>query len=142
MVTEYGMSPALGPVRLAAEPQAAYLGYDGGLDARVSPQTAAVGVSGAIAGVLSGYIVLFPKGIGRMFLFLGPFTRITRVPALMYLLFWFVMQFFNGVASLGVATAETGGVAYWAHIGGFVAGLLLAFLYKRFLTQPGWAPEA
>lgn len=90
-----------------------------------------VGASGAIAGVLSGYILLFPKGQVRMFLFLGPFTRITRVPALIYIGFWFISQFFNGIGSLGVATAETGGVAYWAHIGGFVAGLVLVWLYKQ-----------
>lgn len=87
-------------------------------------------------------IVLFPKGIVRMFLFMGPLTRIRRVPALLYIGFWFVTQFFNGVGSLGVATTETGGVAYWAHIGGFVAGLGLAWLYKRVLDRPQWPEEA
>ena len=56
-----------------------------------------VGASGVIAGVLSGYILFFPRGVVRMFLFLGPFTRITRIPALMYIGFWFVTQFFNGI---------------------------------------------
>lgn len=91
-----------------------------------------VGASGAIAGILSGYVLLFPKGVVRMFLFLGPLTRITRVPAVIYIGIWFITQFFNGVGSLGVATAETGGVAYWAHIGGFVAGLVLAWFYRVF----------
>lgn len=92
-------------------------------------QVPTIGASGAIAGVLSGYILLFPKGVVRMFLFLGPLTRIKRLPALLFIGFWFITQFFNGVGSLGVATAETGGVAYWAHIGGFVAGFGLAWLY-------------
>jgi membrane associated rhomboid family serine protease len=96
-------------------------------------QVPTIGASGAIAGVLSGYILLFPKGVVRMFLFLGPLTRIKRLPALLFIGFWFVTQFFNGVGSLGVATAETGGVAYWAHIGGFAAGLGLAWISKLFL---------
>jgi len=98
-------------------------------------QVPSVGASGAIAGVLSGYILLFPQGVVRMFLFMGPLTRIRRVPAVMYIAFWFITQFFNGVLSLGVATAETGGVAYWAHIGGFGAGLALAWLYKQFIGK-------
>lgn len=94
-----------------------------------------VGASGAIAGVLSGYVLFFPRGAVRMFLFLDPFTRITRIPALMYIGFWFVTQFFNGIGSLGVLTAETGGVAYWAHIGGFVGGMALAWLYRRVFSK-------
>lgn len=99
-----------------------------------------VGASGAIAGVLSGYILFFPRGAVRMFLFLGPFTRITRIPALMYIGFWFVTQFFNGIGSLGVITAETGGVAYWAHISGFVGGLALAWLFRRVLSKKSEVP--
>ena len=94
-----------------------------------------VGASGAIAGVLAGYILLFPKGRVRVFFFLGPLSRTTRVSALLYIGIWFITQFFSGIGSLGVATSETGGVAYWAHIGGFIAGLVLAFLFK-ILSQP------
>jgi membrane associated rhomboid family serine protease/nucleotide-binding universal stress UspA family protein len=93
---------------------------------------ATVGASGAIAGVLAAYIVLFPKGRVRVFFFLGPLSRTTRLSALVFVGVWFVTQFFNGVASLGVATAETSGVPYWAHIGGFAGGLVLAFLYRCF----------
>ncbi len=89
-----------------------------------------VGASGAIAGVLGGYILLFPSGIVRALVIYGPFLRIARVPAIAFLLFWFITQFLSGIASLGIATAETGGVAYWAHIGGFVMGLVLAGLHK------------
>jgi membrane associated rhomboid family serine protease len=88
-------------------------------------------VPAAIAGVLGGYLLLFPRGIVRMFLLLGPFIRITRVPALLFILFWFLTQFLNGVASLGVVMAETGGVAYWAHVGGFAGGLVVMWLYKQ-----------
>lgn len=91
-----------------------------------------VGASGAIAGVLAGYILLFPRGKVRVFFFLGPLSRTTRLSALLFVGVWFVTQFFNGMASLGVATAETAGVAYWAHIGGFASGLVLAFFFRLF----------
>jgi membrane associated rhomboid family serine protease len=90
-----------------------------------------VGASGAIAGVLGAYLVLFPKARVRVFFFLGPLSRVTRISALLYIGFWFVTQFFSGIGSLGVATAETGGVAYWAHIGGFAAGLALGLLSRQ-----------
>ena len=90
-----------------------------------------VGASGAIAGVLAAYVLLFPRGLVRAFLFLGPFIAIRRIPATFFILFWFVVQFFSGVASLGAKTAETGGVAYWAHIGGFVTGLAFAWISKK-----------
>jgi len=95
-------------------------------------QIPSVGASGAIAGVLAGYVILFPGGHVRALLFWGPFIRIARVSALLFIGFWFITQFFAGVASLGVPTAETGGIAYWAHIGGFLAGAILALLYKQF----------
>ncbi|NJD78700.1 MAG: rhomboid family intramembrane serine protease [Candidatus Methanoperedens sp.] len=96
-----------------------------------SSQIPGVGASGAIAGVLAGYIVLYPKGIVRMLLLFGIFFTITRVSAILFIIFWFITQLFIGVASLGVATAQTGGVAYWAHIGGFITGLVLAFVYRK-----------
>lgn len=95
-----------------------------------SSQVPTVGASGAVAGVLAAYVVLHPRGRVRMFLFLGPFSRIRFVPALAFIAFWFITQLWSGVASLGVDTAETGGVAYWAHLGGFVAGLALAAVYR------------
>jgi membrane associated rhomboid family serine protease len=83
----------------------------------------AVGASGAISGVLGGYLVLFPRNQVRVL------TRggIAHVPAIVVLGFWIFIQFINGIGSL-TATTETGGVAYMAHIGGFVAGLLLVKL--------------
>jgi len=83
----------------------------------------AVGASGAISGVLGGYLLLFPHNRVRVL------TRggIAQVPALVVLGFWIVIQLINGVGSV-TATAETAGVAYMAHIGGFVAGLVLVKL--------------
>lgn len=99
-------------------------------------QVPTVGASGAIAGILAGYILLFPKGRVRVFFFLGPFSRTTRISALIYVGFWFVTQFFSGIATLGVTTAETEGVAYWAHIGGFAAGLVMGWLFRLILDRP------
>ncbi|HKZ83691.1 MAG TPA: rhomboid family intramembrane serine protease [Anaerolineae bacterium] len=94
-----------------------------------------VGASGAIAGVLAAYLVLFPKGRVRVFFFLGPLSHTTRISAVLFIGFWFVTQFFSGIGSLGVPTAETGGVAYWAHIGGFDAGLVLVLVFRLFLSR-------
>jgi membrane associated rhomboid family serine protease len=82
-----------------------------------------VGASGAISGVLGGYLVLFPHNRVRVL------TRggIMSLPAIAVLGFWIVIQLINGLGSLAVRT-ETGGVAYMAHIGGFVAGLVLVKL--------------
>lgn len=84
-----------------------------------------VGASGAIAGVMGGYLLLFPKARVDIFLFLVVFFRIFPVPAWLMLGLWFAVQIFNGL-SIGTS----GGVAYWAHIGGFVIGAVL--------TLPVW----
>jgi membrane associated rhomboid family serine protease len=93
-----------------------------------------VGASGAIAGVLAGYLLLLPTGKVRIFFFLPPFSRIARIPAMFFISLWFVIQIFGGVMSLG-STSETGGVAYWAHVGGFIAGLALAFIYRETMKR-------
>jgi membrane associated rhomboid family serine protease len=87
-----------------------------------------VGASGAISGVLGGYIVMFASNKVRVLL--G--RAVTTVPAFMMIGLWIVLQFFNGVGSLQATTAETDGVAYAAHIGGFVAGVALTFLMRGF----------
>lgn len=84
-----------------------------------------VGASGAIAGVLAVYLVLYPAAPVRVLVPGFYMMRIARVPALLVLGFWFIIQLFNGVLSLGAATMATGGVAWFAHIGGFLAGLVV-----------------
>ena len=93
-----------------------------------------VGASGAIAGVLAGYLLLLPTGTVRILFFLPPFSRIARIPALFFISLWFILQIFGGAMSLG-STSESGGVAYWAHVGGFLAGLALAFVYKQIMRR-------
>jgi membrane associated rhomboid family serine protease len=84
-----------------------------------------LGASGAIAGVLGAYILLFPKA--KVSVLQG--QRVVPVPALIVIGLWFVLQLFSGIGSIA-DTSGTGGVAYMAHIGGFVAGLVLAFLFR------------
>ncbi len=84
-----------------------------------------LGASGAIAGVLGAYILLFPQG--RVRVLQG--QRIIQVPALIAIGLWIVLQLFSGIGSIA-DTADTGGVAYMAHIGGFVAGFVLTFVFR------------
>jgi membrane associated rhomboid family serine protease len=84
-----------------------------------------VGASGAISGVLAAYVVIF--GSNRVRVLMG--YVLTTVPAYIMIGLWIVLQFFNGVASVAT-TKQTGGVAYGAHVGGFVAGLVLTFLFR------------
>ena len=82
-----------------------------------------LGASGAIAGVLGAYILMFPQGSVRVL----QGQRVIQVPALIVIGFWIVLQLFSGIGSIA-STADTGGVAYMAHIGGFVAGFVLTYL--------------
>jgi len=84
-----------------------------------------LGASGAIAGVLGAYILMFPQG--KVSVLQG--QVVTQVPALIVIGLWIVLQFFSGIGSIA-DSAETGGVAYMAHIGGFLAGFVLALLLR------------
>ena len=84
-----------------------------------------LGASGAIAGVLGAYLLLFPKGSVRVL----QGQQVIPVPALIVIGLWFILQFFSSLGSIA-GSADTGGVAYMAHIGGFVAGFLLTFLLR------------
>jgi len=84
-----------------------------------------LGASGAIAGVLGAYLVMFPQG--RVSVLQG--QRVIPMPALIVIGFWFVLQLFSGIGSIA-NTADTGGVAYMAHIGGFIAGFVLTFVFR------------
>lgn len=86
-----------------------------------------LGASGAISAVMGAYLVMFPKSKIKMIFII--FFKTFTIPAFLFLLFWFGQQLFSGVGSLGPASAGAG-VAWWAHIGGFVFGLVLGFLFK------------
>ncbi len=85
-----------------------------------------VGASGAIAGVLGAYILMFPGA--RINVLVG--RQIVAMPALIVLGFWIVLQLVSGVGSIATTSADVGGVAYMAHVGGFAAGFLMAFLFR------------
>jgi membrane associated rhomboid family serine protease len=89
-----------------------------------------VGASGAISGIMGAYILLYPKARILALVPLGFFLRIMKLPALLFLGVWFLYQFLLGILSIGV---KGGGVAYFAHIGGFAVGLVIAlpFRFKR-----------
>jgi membrane associated rhomboid family serine protease len=89
-----------------------------------------IGASGAIAAVLGAYLVLFPRARIQSLVYLGFFYQLIAVPALIVLGFWFLLQVADGIGSLGPTTVVDGGVAVFAHIGGFVAGALLALPYR------------
>jgi rhomboid family protein len=88
-----------------------------------------VGASGAIAAALGTYIVLFPGARILSLVFLGFFYQLLEVPALIILGFWFVLQLVSGAAALGATTAQ-GGVAFFAHIGGFALGVVMGILLR------------
>jgi membrane associated rhomboid family serine protease len=88
-----------------------------------------VGASGAIAAALGAYIVLFPGARILSLVFLGFFYQLLEVPAIVLLGFWFLLQLINGVTALGAATAQ-GGVAFFAHIGGFALGVVVGLLLR------------
>jgi rhomboid family protein len=95
-----------------------------------------VGASGAISAVLGAYLVLFPGARILSLVFLGFFYQLIEVRAVFVLGFWFLLQLVDGIASLGLAGAE-GGVAFFAHIGGFVAGAVFGLLVRGTLAGRG-----
>jgi membrane associated rhomboid family serine protease len=94
-----------------------------------------VGASGAIAGVLGSYLILFPNVRVRGIIPLGRVASMQELPAWAVLGFWFVLQLFNGITSLG-PEFQGGGVAFFAHIGGFIAGVVLTFIFSAIMPQP------
>ena len=89
-----------------------------------------VGASGAISAVLGAYLVMFPGSRIRLLVPFGRTMRMTTVSALIFLGLWFVQQLISGLLSLGTMTVQTTGIAWWAHIGGFVAGVIVGFLFR------------
>lgn len=88
-----------------------------------------VGASGAIAGVLGAYLLLYPKARVLTLVPIFIFASVIEIPALLFLGFWFLIQFLSGVFSLGVGVQT--GVAWWAHIGGFVAGIVVIIVCPK-----------
>ena len=101
-----------------------------------------VGASGAIGGVMGAYVLLYPKVRVKMLIFLGFYITTISIPAFWMLGYWFVAQLVGGVGSIG---AQGGGVAFWAHVGGFVAGAALILPFQdpelvRRHPHRGWNP--
>ena len=86
-----------------------------------------VGASGAIGGVMGAYALLFPRARIQLLIFIVVFITTISVPAIFMLAYWFVLQLVSGLASFN---SSGGSVAFWAHIGGFVAGIVLSFVFR------------
>lgn len=95
-----------------------------------------IGASGAISGILGAYLLLFPRAVVHTLVFLGFFVTIVRIPALIVIGFWAVLQLVNGLISTGFA--REGGIAWFAHVGGFLAGLLTIKLWLPRRVKRWW----
>ena len=99
-----------------------------------NPQAQApmIGASGAIAGVLGAYFLLYPRARILTFIPIFIFFYLVEIPAYFFIGFWFLVQFLQGAAQQAAAgRLAEGGVAWWAHVGGFVAGVVLLYFFKR-----------
>ena len=94
-----------------------------------------LGASGAIAGVLGAYLVMFPRNRVRNLVTLGFFITTIELPAIIVLGFWIVLQIISQYTASFSHTTQSGGVAYMAHIGGFITGLLLSFIFRKRQTR-------
>jgi membrane associated rhomboid family serine protease len=97
-----------------------------------------LGASGAISGVLGAYLVMFPGNRVTVFVF----RFLTSVPAIVAIGMWAVLQFINGLGSIAVSAETSGGVAYMAHIGGFVVGLVAGLVFRSVFPGGGSRPQA
>jgi len=98
-----------------------------------------VGASGAIAGVMGAYFVLYPQSRVLTAIFILFFFDLVEIPAVFFLGIWFLMQLLSGVGSLGMSNAAGGGTAFWAHVGGFVAGAAIGFVLRARDRRQRWA---
>jgi membrane associated rhomboid family serine protease len=129
---------SMGPVRYLAFYLLGGLAATG-LQTIVDPDSIVpnIGASGAIAAVLGGYLVLYPRARVLTAVFLVIFFTFLQLPAMLFLVIWFAQQLFFGLAGFTEGTAEGGGVAYFAHIGGFVFGALAVKLFAT-RVKPGY----
>jgi membrane associated rhomboid family serine protease len=100
-----------------------------------------VGASGAIAGVMGAYLIKFPRARVVTLIFVFIFITTIDIPAAFLLIYWFLIQFYSGVGSLHEASESGGGVAWFAHIGGFIAGMVLVALMPARQRFQRWYPR-
>ena len=100
-----------------------------------------IGASGAIAGVMGAYLIKFPRAHIVTLVFIFIFITTVDIPAAFLLLYWFAIQFFNGVGSVGYSQDSSGDVAWFAHVGGFLAGMVLIMLMPTQLRARPWYRE-
>ena len=119
---------AMGPVRFVLFYLLCGIGA-AALQVGAHPQSTVpmVGASGAIGGVMGAYVLLYPRVHVHLLIFLGFFVTTIAVPAVFMLGYWFLLQVIGGFGSVGAG----GGVAFWAHVGGFVAGGLLVMVFRK-----------
>jgi membrane associated rhomboid family serine protease len=98
-----------------------------------------LGASGAIAGVMGAFLITYPKDRIRVLLVIFVFIRTTMIPASLLIGVWFIIQLFSQFGA--VADVQSGGVAYAAHVGGFLFGVISARLFERFSSTPAWAGD-
>jgi membrane associated rhomboid family serine protease len=98
-----------------------------------------LGASGAIAGVMGAFLITYPRDRIRVLLVIFIFIRTARIPASLLIGLWFVIQIFNQIGA--VADVQSGGVAYAAHVGGFVFGAISARFFERYSGSPAWAGD-
>jgi membrane associated rhomboid family serine protease len=95
-----------------------------------------LGASGAIAGVMGAFLITYPRDQIRTLVLFGWFIRVTLIPATLLIGFWFLIQLFSQVGAVAGAHTQTGGVAYMAHVGGFIFGAASARVFERFQRIP------
>jgi membrane associated rhomboid family serine protease len=100
----------------------------------ISPHShiAMIGASGAISGVLGAYLIFYPSARVLTLMPMGSYSRTVEVPAIFFLGLWFVMQLFTGIVPLAAGISQdNGGVAFWAHVGGFIFGIIACKIFDR-----------
>jgi membrane associated rhomboid family serine protease len=107
----------------------------------MNPNIPSVGASGAIAAVMGAYILFYPQARVTILLLLIIFPFFIQIPAFVFLGIWFVSQLYSGLLALGSEASQWGGVAWWAHIGGFLFGLLVSRLFTIGRRPQRWYPD-
>lgn len=97
-----------------------------------------IGASGAIAGVMGAYLIKFPRAHIVTLVFIFVFITTVDIPAAFLLLYWFAIQFFSGIGSVGYSQVSNGDVAWFAHVGGFLAGMALMMLMRSGTPTDAW----